>query len=79
MYEGESVFFKGMALGKLTMLQWQVLYPEIYKRKIGLCGLQEKINKAHDEKLIGKDLRGVKGNRGKKHGQNTLYTYIKFS
>lgn len=68
-----------MALGKLTMLQWLVSYPGIYERKIGLCGLQKKINKPLNEKLIGKDLGGVKGNRGEKHAQNTLYTYITLS
>ena len=68
-----------MALGKLTKLQWLVLYLEIHERKTGLCGLWKEINKTLNENLVGKDLGGGKGNRREKHGQNTLYTYIKFS
>lgn len=74
----ENQFLKGVSLGKLTMLQWLLLYPEIYKTKIGLYGLWKKINKAHVENMMVKYLGGDKENRVVKHGQNTLYIYKNF-
>lgn len=81
--EGESLFLRGVATGRLAMRLWIAPYPltmcMILNGLSGIKGKKKSYGNWRKNVLIGASSRGVGRGKLGRYDQNTLYTHVKLS